>query len=159
MAYDSDEAFMRLAYEEAIRARLLGEVPVGAVIVGTDRDIISRAHNLCETTFDPTAHAEMIAIREAARKHQSTRINRSTIYVTLEPCSMCIGAIVLARIKRLVYGADDPKSGAVVSKYNIGRDGRLNHIVEVSGGVLESECAELLRDFFQGLRGRGITLP
>jgi tRNA(adenine34) deaminase len=153
MTHDSDEAFMRLAYEEAIRAGLSGEVPVGAVLVGNDKEIISRAHNLCETSFDPTAHAEIIAIREAAKKHQSTRINQSTIYVTLEPCSMCIGAIVLARLRRLVFGADDPKSGAVVSNYNIGSDGRLNHIVEVSGGVLERECAQLLRDFFQGLRG------
>jgi len=153
MTHDSDEAFMRLAYEEAIRAGLSGEVPVGAVLVGNDKEIISRAHNLCETSFDPTAHAEIIAIREAAKKHQSTRINQSTIYVTLEPCSMCIGAIVLARLRRLVFGAGDPKSGAVVSNYNIGSDGRLNHIVEVSGGVLERECAQLLRDFFQGLRG------
>jgi tRNA(adenine34) deaminase len=153
MTYDSDEAFMRIAYEEAMRARLSGEVPVGAVLVGNDNDIISRAHNLCETSFDPTAHAEIIAIREAAKKYQSIRINDGTIYVTLEPCSMCIGAIVLARLKRLVYAADDPKSGAVVSNYNIGSDGRLNHIVEVSGGVMERECAQLLRDFFQGLRG------
>jgi len=142
-----------LAYEEAIRARLSGEVPVGVVLVGNDKEIISRAHNLCETSFDPTAHAEIIAIRKAAKKYQSTRINQSTIYVTLEPCSMCIGAIVLARLRRLVFGAGDPKSGAVVSNYNIGSDGRLNHIVEVSGGVLERECAQLLRDFFQGLRG------
>jgi tRNA(adenine34) deaminase len=148
----SDEAFMRLAYEEAIRARQKGEVPVGAVLVGNNKDIISRAHNLCETSFDPTAHAEIIAIREAAKKYQRIRINRSTIYVTLEPCSMCIGAIVLARIKRLVFGTDDPKSGAVVSNYKIGSDGRLNHTVEVSGGVLEEECAGLLKDFFQGLR-------
>lgn len=153
MTHDSDEAFMRLAYEEAMRAGLSGEVPVGAVLVGNDKEIISRAHNLCETSFDPTAHAEIIAIREAAKKYQSTRINQSTIYVTLEPCSMCIGAIVLARLRRLVFGAGDPKSGAVVSNYNIGSDGRLNHIVEVSGGVLERECAQLLRDFFQGLRG------
>jgi tRNA(adenine34) deaminase len=153
MTYDSDEAFMRIAYEEAMRARLSGEVPVGAVLVGNDNDIISRAHNLCETSFDPTAHAEIIAIREAAKKYQSIRINDGTIYVTLEPCSMCIGAIVLARLKRLVYAADDPKSGAVVSNYNIGSDGRLNHIVEISGGVMERECAQLLRDFFQGLRG------
>ena len=153
MTHDSDEAFMRLAYEEAISAGLRGEVPVGAVLVGNDKEIISRAHNLCETSFDPTAHAEIIAIREAAKKHQSIRINESTIYVTLEPCSMCIGAIVLARLRRLVFGAGDPKSGAVVSNYNIGSDGRLNHIVEVSGGVLERECAQLLRDFFQGLRG------
>lgn len=153
MTHDSDEAFMRLAYEEAMRAGLSGEVPVGAVLVGNDKEIISRAHNLCETSFDPTAHAEIIAIREAAKKYQSTRINQSTIYVTLEPCSMCIGAIVLARLRRLVFGAGDPKSGAVVSNYNIGSDGRLNHIVEVSGGVLERDCAQLLKDFFQGLRG------
>ena len=153
MTHDSDEDFMRLAYEEAISARLRGEVPVGAVLVGNDKEIISRAHNLCETSFDPTAHAEIIVIREGAKKHQSIRINQSTIYVTLEPCSMCIGAIVLSRLRRLVFGAGDPKSGAVVSNYNIGSDGRLNHIVEVSGGVLERECAQLLRDFFQGLRG------
>jgi tRNA(adenine34) deaminase len=152
MTRNDDEAFMRLAYEEAIRGRLKGEVPVGAVLVGNDNDIISRAHNLCETSFDPTAHAEIIAIREAANKYQRIRINQSTIYVTLEPCSMCIGAIVLARIKRLVFGTGDPKSGAVVSNYNIGSDGRLNHTVEVSGGVLEEECAGLLKDFFQGLR-------
>jgi tRNA(adenine34) deaminase len=152
MTHDSDEAFMRLAYDEAVRAGQRGEVPVGAVLVGNDKDIISRAHNLCETSFDPTAHAEIIAIREAAKKYQSIRINEGTIYVTLEPCSMCIGAIVLARLKRLVYAADDLKSGAVVSNYNIGSDGRLNHIVEVSGGVMERQCAQLLRDFFQGLR-------
>ena len=152
MTDDVDEAFMRLAYEEAVKAGLRGEVPVGAVLVGDDKDIMSRAHNLCETSFDPTAHAEIIAIREAAKKCQSVRINRSTIYVTLEPCAMCIGAIVLARIKRLVYGTDDPKSGAVVSNYNIGRDGRLNHVVEVTSGVLERKCAQILRDFFQGLR-------
>ena len=153
MIHDSDQAFMRLAYDEAMRAGLTGEIPVGAIVVGNDKAIISRGHNLCETSFDPTAHAEIIAIREAAKKCQSIRINQSTIYVTLEPCSMCIGAIVLARVKRLVYGTDDPKSGAVVSNYNIGRDGRLNHIVDVSGGVMERECAQLLRDFFQGLRG------
>ncbi len=152
MTDDVDEAFMRLAYEEAVKAGVRGEVPVGAVLVGNDKDVISRAHNLCETSFDPTAHAEILAIREAAQKHQSVRINQSTIYVTLEPCAMCIGAIVLARIKRLVYGTNDPKSGAVVSNYNIGRDGRLNHVVEVSPGVLERECAQILRDFFQGLR-------
>ncbi len=152
MTDDVDEAFMRLAYEEAVRGGVRGEVPVGAVLVGNDKGIMSRAHNVCETSFDPTAHAEIIAIREAAKKCQSVRINQSTIYVTLEPCVMCIGAIVLARIKRLVYGTDDPKSGAVVSNYSIGRDGRLNHVVEVSSGVLERECAQLLRDFFQGLR-------
>lgn len=152
MTRNDDEAFMRLAYEEAIRARLKGEVPVGAVLVGNGRDIISRAHNLCETSLDPTAHAEIIAIREAARSHRSVRINQSTIYVTLEPCSMCIGAIVLARIERLVFGTDDPKSGAVVSNYNIGIDGKLNHAVSVSGGVLRDECAELLKDFFKSLR-------
>ncbi len=152
MTDDVDEAFMRLAYAEAVKAGVRGEVPVGAVLVGNDKDVISRAHNLCETSFDPTAHAEILAIREAAQKYQSVRINQSTIYVTLEPCAMCIGAIVLARIKRLVYGTNDPKSGAVVSNYNIGRDGRLNHVVEVSPGVLERECAQILRDFFQGLR-------
>lgn len=152
MIRSDDEALMRLAYKEATKAGLKGEVPVGAVLLANNGEIISSAHNLCETSFDPTAHAEILAIREAAKKCQSTRIIGSTICVTLEPCSMCMGAIVLARIKRLVFGTADPKSGAVVSNYKIGSDGRLNHKVDVAGGVLEQECSDLLKDFFQRLR-------
>ena len=143
---------MRLAIEEAIKARDMGEVPVGAVIVGEDGEIISKAHNLCETTSDPTAHAELLAIREASRKLENWRLTGATLYVTLEPCAMCMGAMVLARIKRVVFGALDPKAGAVMSLYNIGVDGKLNHTVEVKEGVLKDDCAFLLRDFFKSVR-------
>jgi tRNA(adenine34) deaminase len=153
MTTNSDDGkYMRLAIEEAIKARDMGEVPVGAVIVGEDGEIISKAHNLCETTSDPTAHAELLAIREASRKLENWRLTGATLYVTLEPCAMCMGAMVLARIKRVVFGALDPKAGAVMSLYNIGVDGKLNHTVEVKEGVLKDDCAFLLRDFFKSVR-------
>ncbi|HWP93942.1 MAG TPA: tRNA adenosine(34) deaminase TadA [Thermodesulfobacteriota bacterium] len=153
MTTNSDDGkYMRLAIEEAIKARDMGEVPVGAVIVGEDGEIISKAHNLCETTSDPTAHAEILAIREAARKLENWRLTGATLYVTLEPCAMCMGAMVLARIKRVVFGVLDSKSGAVMSLYNIGVDRKLNHTVEVKEGVLKDDCAFLLRDFFKSIR-------
>ncbi len=147
-----DEKYMRLAIKEALKARDMGEVPVGAVIVDEDGGIISSAHNLCETTSDPTAHAEILAIREASRKLENWRLTGANLYVTLEPCAMCMGAMVLARIKRVVFGALDPKAGAVMSLYNIGVDGKLNHTVEVKDGVLKEDCARLLRDFFKNIR-------
>ena len=147
-----DEKYMRLAIEEALKARDMGEVPVGAVIVDENGGIISSAHNLCETTSDPTAHAEILAIREASRKLENWRLTGATLYVTLEPCLMCMGAIVLARIKRVVFGALDPKAGAVMSLYNIGVDGKLNHTVEIKKGILKEDCARLLRDFFKSVR-------
>jgi tRNA(adenine34) deaminase len=148
----NDEVFMRLAFEEALKAEGIGEVPIGAVIVGEGGAIISRAHNLRETSYDPTAHAEIITIREAAKKLENWRLADTTLYVTLEPCTMCMGAIVLSRIKRVVFGARDPKTGAVVSIDNIRVDERLNHKVKVEGGVLEDECGDLLKRFFENLR-------
>jgi tRNA(adenine34) deaminase len=150
----NDERFMRLAIEEAKKAELIGEVPIGALVVGEGGEIISRAHNIREASSDPTAHAEIIAIREAAKKNRNWRIPGTTLYVTLEPCVMCMGAIILARIERLVFGSLDPKAGAALSLYNIGVDGKLNHRIRVKEGVLKDESAELLKRFFENIRKR-----
>ncbi len=142
-----NERFMRAAIREAIAAFDTGEVPVGAVVVQGEQ-IIGRGYNQRETLSDPTAHAEMIALTSAAAAIESWRLDDCTLYVTLEPCAMCAGAMVLARLTRLVYGATDPKAGACVSLYSIPADERLNHIVEMDGGVLADECAALLQSFF-----------
>jgi tRNA(adenine34) deaminase len=151
MELSSDTRFMQLALAEAARAGELGEVPIGAVIV-KDGEVIGRGHNLRETSNDPTTHAEMIAIREAAARIGHWRLLDTTLYVTLEPCVMCMGAIILARIPRLVYGCRDPRVGAVGSIYDFSRDDRFNHRVEVTEGVLSDECSALLSGFFQDLR-------
>ncbi len=151
---DNDRKFILLAIEQAQLAGSIGEVPIGAVITDQNNNLISSAHNLRETNQDPTAHAEIIAIRQASEKLQNWRMEGTTLYVTLEPCAMCIGAIVLARISRLVFGARDPKAGAVYSVYNIGTDNKLNHTVEVVEGVCEAECSNLLKDFFKDLRNK-----
>jgi tRNA(adenine34) deaminase len=148
-----DIHFMKMALEEAGKAFDKNEPPVGAVIV-YEGDIIARGHNLRETLQDPTAHAEMLAIRSAASKLKRWRLNDCTLYVTLEPCAMCAGAMVLARLERLVYGADDPKAGAVGSLMNLVSDERLNHQIKFYGGVLASECGALLKDFFSSRRKR-----
>jgi tRNA(adenine34) deaminase len=132
---------------------LRGDVPVGAVITGTDGDIIARAGNRREADTDPTAHAEIVAIREAARRLGSWRLTGCTLVVTLEPCTMCAGAVVAARLSRLVFGTDDPKGGAAGSLWDLLRDQRLTHRPEVIGGVLAAECGELLREFFARRRG------
>ena len=142
---------MRLALEQARKAVAKGEVPIGAVLVRDDQ-VLAQAHNFRETWQDPTAHAEMVAIREAATQVGSWRLTDTTLYVTLEPCAMCIGAIILARIPRLVFGGLDPKAGACGSVLNVPAERRLNHRVEVVGGVLEQECQKLLRAFFKILR-------
>jgi len=142
-----DEKFIRIAIEQARIAEENGDVPIGAVIVYKDQ-IIGKAYNQREQLKDPTAHAEIIALTQAAAFIESWRLNGCTIYVTLEPCPMCAGALVLARIDRLVYGCDDPKAGAVKSLYNIVTDGRLNHRLEVTAGVLANECSEQLQKFF-----------
>jgi tRNA(adenine34) deaminase len=149
---ENDRKFMLLAIEQAQLAGSIGEVPIGAVITDQNNNLISFGYNLRETSQDPTAHAEVIAIRNASEKLGSWRMEKTTLYVTLEPCAMCIGAIVLARIDRLVFGARDPKAGAVYSVFNIGTDTKLNHSVEVREGVLETECSALLKDFFSKLR-------
>ena len=148
---DLDSHFMQQALTVARRAPLIGEVPIAALLVH-DGIVIAEAHNLRETRQDPTAHAEMIVIQEAARRMGSWRLIDTTLYVTLEPCTMCIGAIVLARIPRLVFGATDPKAGACGSIMNIPPEPRLNHHVEVVGGVCSEESQALLQEFFRQLR-------
>jgi tRNA(adenine34) deaminase len=147
----SDERFMRLALEEAKRAVDHSDVPIGAVLV-RGGDVLSSAHNERELRGDPTAHAEVLALRRATEEQGDWRLDGSTLYVTLEPCAMCAGALVLARVERLVYGPADPRAGAALSLYNIAQDPRLNHQLEVDFGVLEQEGAGLLTDFFEGRR-------
>ncbi len=146
--------WMRAALAEAHAAAAKGEVPVGCVIVQGDA-IVSVGHNLRENSGDPTAHAEMIAIRAAAASLGDWRLDGVTAYVTLEPCAMCAGALVLARVSRVVYGCDDPKAGAVKTLFAIGQDTRLNHRFEVESGVLADECALALKEFFASLRAQG----
>ena len=146
-----DLAFMRMALAEAEAAAREGEVPVGAVIVCGDQ-LVASAHNQRETLRDPTAHAEMIAITQAADALGGWRLEGCTLYVTLEPCPMCAGAIVQARVPRVVYGAADPKAGAVESLYTLLGDTRLNHRCDVLGAVLAEPCGDLLRDFFRARR-------
>jgi len=129
-----------------------GDVPVGCVVTDADGAELARSHNARQRDQDPTAHAELIALRDAAAKAGSWRLDGATIYVTLEPCAMCAGALVLARVARLVYGAPDPKAGAVGSLYNIAQDARLNHRVDVTAGVRADECGALLKAFFAGKR-------
>jgi len=143
---------MRVAIEEAVLALSEKEVPVGAVLVGRRGCILSRDHNRRESLRDPTAHAEVIVLREASRTLNAWRLSGAALYVTKEPCIMCSGAIISARIARLVYGCSDPKGGAVESLYAILGDTRLNHRVEVVPGVLENECSELLKRFFKSRR-------
>lgn len=150
-----DEDLMREALAEADVAATKGEVPVGCILVDGQGTIVARGHNLRETLADPTAHAEMVALREAARARGSWRLDGLTLYVTLEPCPMCAGALVNARIDRVVYGCDDPKAGAVRSLFTIGRDERLNHRFELQAGVLAEPCADRLRRFFAALRAQG----
>lgn len=147
----NDEFWMRQALQEAERGASYGEVPVGCVVVLGDR-LVARAHDRRESLRDPTAHAEVLALREAARAVGSWRLEGCTVYVTAEPCPMCAGALVLARVHRLVYGAASPKSGAVRTLYRIADDPRLNHRVQVTAGVLEAEAQALLHRFFRGLR-------
>jgi tRNA(adenine34) deaminase len=149
-----DEHYMQLALQQAELAGREEEVPVGAVVVCGDR-VIAAAHNQREQLHDPTAHAEMIAITQAAESLGDWRLTNCTMYVTLEPCPMCAGAIVLARLPRLVYGATDAKAGFVHSLYHLLNDERLNHQVEVVAGVCAEPCGQLLTDFFQLQRRRG----
>lgn len=143
---------MREALAEAALTTSSADVPVGALVVTSAGEVVGRGHNAREATGDPTAHAEMIALREAAAKLGSWRLSGTTLVVTLEPCTMCAGALVLARVDRAVYGAVDPKAGAAGSLWDVVRDRRLNHRPEVIGGVLEAECGAVLRRFFEGQR-------
>jgi tRNA(adenine34) deaminase len=151
MDRDRDEQFMRLALAEADKAIQAGEVPVGAVLVAGG-EVIASAHNGPVGLQDPSAHAEILALRKAASAEGNYRLAGSTLYVTIEPCLMCAGALIHARVSRLVFGAQDPKGGAVVSLYRVLDDSRLNHRIEVTGGVLAEECGEIMSRFFREKR-------
>ena len=145
-----DGKYMRMAIEEAQAALSLDEVPVGAVLV-MDGKVIARAHNLCEASSDPTAHAEMLVIREAAKRLNTWYLNGSTLYVTLEPCAMCAGAAINARVSRIVFGAFEPVTGCCGSVADI-TDGWFNHSIEVIGGLYAEECADMLNEYFREKR-------
>ena len=150
-AFRNDEDFMRRALAEAEKAAVHGEIPVGAVLV-VGNEVIAAAHNMRETWQDPTAHAESIVLREASARLGRWRLSDATMFVTMEPCLMCAGALVLARVGRLVYGCRDPRAGALGSVYDVVRDGRLNHTYRITAGILETECREVLSVFFEKLR-------
>ena len=151
--FEKDQIYMQMAIEEAKKAEALGEVPIGAIIVRDD-EVIARAHNLRETTKNAITHAELSAIQDACLKLESWRLEETTLYVTLEPCPMCAGAILQSRIPRVVYGARDPKGGAVHSLYELLNDSRFNHECDVTEGVLAEECGAILTAFFRALRAR-----
>ena len=153
VATELDELFMRMALEEAQKAGKRGEVPVGAVIIDENQNVLAGAGNNTIGESDPAGHAEMVAMRAAGKKIGNYRLLNTSIYVTIEPCVMCAGAMVHARVGRLVYGAPDPKAGGVVSCYQIGGDSKLNHQFNIEAGVLAEECAELLTFFFKRKRG------
>jgi tRNA(adenine34) deaminase len=155
----TDVDWMLLALREADTAALEGEVPVGCVIVDSGGTELAKGRNGREGRADPTAHSEVVAIREAAARSLSWRLEGATAYVTLEPCPMCAGALVLARVARVVYGCEDPKAGALHSMFGIGLDVRLNHRFEVTSGVLAEECSERLTKFFERLRTRPRRTP
>jgi len=152
---ERDNFFMGKAIEEAEEAYRLAEVPVGAVLVDAAGEVLSRAHNMPITSIDPTAHAEILAIRGAAIRVGNYRLPETVMYVTLEPCVMCIGAMLHARIRRLVYGATDPRSGAAGTVLDLPGAGCFNHRIEITGGVLGDACAEILRRFFKERREAG----
>lgn len=153
MVKSDDACFMAEALKEAKKALEKNEVPIGAVIVHKGK-VIARGHNLRETTLDPLGHAEIVAIKKAAKKLGAWRLSDTVLYVTLEPCLMCMGAIINSRIPRLVFGALDPKAGACGSLYNVSEDKRLNHRVAVTAGVCEADASKMLKDFFSKLRIR-----
>jgi tRNA(adenine34) deaminase len=148
-----DDYWMGKAIAQAKRAEAVGEVPIGAVIV-LDGKVIARAHNLRESRQDPVAHAELIAIRKAAKKLSTWRLTGATLYVTLEPCTMCMGASILSRLKRVVFGSYDPKGGAAGSLFDFSNDKRLNHSIELTAGVRDQETSALLSNFFSMLRAQ-----
>ena len=152
MANNADERFMELALEQAAAAARWAEVPVGAVVVH-EGQVVGQGHNRRELDQDPLAHAELLALRQAARHLGSWRLSGCTLYVTLEPCPMCAGALINARVERLVYGCADPKAGAVRTLFALCEDPRLNHRLEVTRGVLAGRCSGILSEFFSALRG------
>lgn len=152
MRSDFDEKMMRYALSLADKAEALGEIPVGAVLVDDEGNIVAEGWNLSIIQHDPTAHAEIVALRQAGQAQQNYRLLNTTLYVTLEPCTMCAGAILHSRIKRLVFGAYDLKTGAVGSRFHFFNDYKMNHSLEITGGVLQEECSQKLSAFFQKRR-------
>jgi len=156
----NDDDYMQMALEQARLAAEMGEVPIGAVVVGPEGEVVGRGHNRRESLQEPTAHAELLAMQQAARTLGSWRLIDCTVYVTLEPCPMCAGTMVNARLSRAVFGARDPKAGAVRSLYELLEDRRLNHVVEVEEGCLAEACGDVLTEFFRAIReGRGVPKP
>ena len=151
---ESDEYYMKLALEEAEAAFAIGEVPIGAVLVDSNGTVISCGHNMRETWQDATAHAEMIAIREACQRLNRWRLSGLTLFVTIEPCPMCAGALVMSRVERVVYGSTDAKAGAAESLFNVTSHPALNHQLQVTAGVLQEECANIMKRFFAERRKR-----
>jgi tRNA(adenine34) deaminase len=151
-AIERDEEWMREALSAALEAQANGEVPVGACLVSSDGVLLARSGNRTLTDCDPTAHAEIVALREAARRTANHRIAGAVMYATIEPCAMCAGALVQARIKRLVYGAPDERAGAVVSQFRICDASSLNHRIEITSGVLAAECRDIMQGFFRARR-------
>ncbi len=154
---EQDEKFMRMALEEAQQAGQKGEIPVGALLVKKDQ-VLARAHNRCIELNDPTAHAEILALRRAGQRLGNYRLNATVMYVTIEPCPMCVSAMIHGRISRLIFGASEPKFGAIESKFKLLRQNGFNHHFEVTRGVLETECAEVLRSFFKKRRASKKTV-
>jgi tRNA(adenine34) deaminase len=157
MTPEQDEKFMSLAILEAEKGAQLSEVPVGAVLVSQNGTVLGKGYNQSISICDPTAHAEIVALRSACKKSRNYRLNNSIVYVTVEPCPMCMGALIHARIARLVYGTQAPKWGAAGTLYDLSSDPRLNHTIEVSGGVLEKECRAILQSFFKIQRDNPIA--
>jgi tRNA(adenine34) deaminase len=147
-----DMVWMQMAHAEARKAQAIGEVPVGAVLVSADGTLLAAAHNRAITELDPSAHAEILALRAAARILGNYRLLNTTLYVTIEPCVMCMGALVHARVRRIVFGARDPKWGAAGSLYQLAADDRLNHRIEIVEGLLLEDCRTLIQDFFRRRR-------
>jgi tRNA(adenine34) deaminase len=152
LMHEIDEKWMKLAVSEAAKARDRDEVPIGACVIGENGELLASAFNRTITDNDPTAHAEILALREAARKVNNYRLTGATIYSTIEPCAMCAGALVNARVKRLVYGADDERFGAVRTHFGIGVSDVLNHRIEVVSGIRDDECRAMMQEFFRARR-------
>ena len=146
-----DKSFMKIALEEAAKAAAMGEIPIGAVLV-MNEEIVAKGHNMRETWQDATAHAEIVVIQAACKKLKAWRLTGATLYVTIEPCPMCAGAIIMSRIERLVYGAPDSRAGACESLFNVVNNSALNHQVKVTAGIMEQECGKIVKDFMQDKR-------
>ena len=146
------EFYMQIALSEALKAYEMGEVPVGAVVMSSGGEVLSKSHNETMRRNDPSGHAEIIALREAAKALKNYRLNKTRIYVTIEPCIMCAGALIHARVEEVIFGVSDPKGGGLETLYQLGNDARLNHHLKVTSGVLKAECGEIIQRFFKEKR-------